>query len=135
MAERIAAANSTHAWLVLEDEGRVVGYAYGVPFHRRAAYRWACEVSVYVEPGRRRTGAGRLLYEALLARLTERAGSSDNRVARIAPAEPAPITITSYLPWAARSTVMISTGWCGCAKTLVRAVTSCTVKCQSQTLN
>jgi L-amino acid N-acyltransferase YncA len=72
MAERIAAATRTHAWLVLEDEGRVVAYAYGVPFHRRAAYRWACEVSVYVELGRRRTGAGRLLYQALLDRLTER---------------------------------------------------------------
>jgi L-amino acid N-acyltransferase YncA len=49
-----------------------VGYAYGGPFHRRAAYRWACEVSVYLEMGRRRSGGGRALYEALLARLTER---------------------------------------------------------------
>jgi L-amino acid N-acyltransferase YncA len=72
MAERIASASRTHAWLVLEDGGRVVGYAYGGPFHRRAAYRWACEVSVYLELGRRRTGGGRALYEALLARLTER---------------------------------------------------------------
>jgi L-amino acid N-acyltransferase YncA len=72
MADRIATASRTHAWLVLEDNGRVVGYAYGGPFHRRAAYRWACEVSVYLEMGRRRSGAGRALYEALLARLTER---------------------------------------------------------------
>ena len=72
MARRIAAAERTHAWLVLEDEGRVVGYAYGGPFAPRAAYRWACEVSVYLESGRRRTGGGRMLYEALLTRLTER---------------------------------------------------------------
>ena len=72
MARRIVAANRGHAWLVVEDEGRVVGYAYGGPFHRRAAYRWACEVSVYLELGRRRTGGGRLLYTALLRRLTER---------------------------------------------------------------
>jgi phosphinothricin acetyltransferase len=72
MAERIAAAQRRHEWLVLEDQGRVVGYAYGIPFHTRAAYRWACEVSVYIELGRRRTGGGRMLYEALLARLTER---------------------------------------------------------------
>jgi L-amino acid N-acyltransferase YncA len=72
MAERIATASRTHAWLVLEDDGRVVGYAYGGPFHRRAAYRWTCEVSVYLEMGRRRSGGGRALYEALLARLTER---------------------------------------------------------------
>jgi len=72
MAERIAAAARSHAWLVLEDEGRVVGYAYGGPYKERAAYRWACDVSVYLEMGRRRTGAGRALYEALLPRLVER---------------------------------------------------------------
>lgn len=72
MAERITGALRTHAWFVLEDQGRVVGYAYGVPFHTRAAYRWACHVSVYLEPGRRRSGGGRALYEALFARLTER---------------------------------------------------------------
>ncbi len=72
MAERIATASRGHAWLVLEEEGRVVGYAYGGRFHSRAAYRWACEVSIYLELGRRRTGGGRKLYEALLARLTER---------------------------------------------------------------
>lgn len=72
MAARIAAAVATHAWLVLEDGGEVAGYAYGGPFMSRAAYRWACSVSVYLEPGRRRTGAGRALYEALLDRLTGR---------------------------------------------------------------
>ena len=72
MGQRIAEAIDTHAWLVLEDGGRVVGYAYGGPLNRRAAYRWSCEVSVYVERGRRRTGAGRALYEALFERLTQR---------------------------------------------------------------
>jgi L-amino acid N-acyltransferase YncA len=72
MAERIAAAGATHAWVVLEQEGRVVGYAYGGPFNRRPAYRFSCEVSVYLERGRRRSGGGRALYEALFARLAER---------------------------------------------------------------
>ncbi len=72
MAERIAAAAHRHAWLVLEDNGRVVGFAYAGPYKLRPAYRWACEVSVNLERGRRRTGGGRLLYEALLARLAER---------------------------------------------------------------
>ncbi|WP_329003557.1 GNAT family N-acetyltransferase [Kribbella sp. NBC_00709] len=72
MAERIAQAQSTHAWLVAEDAGLVVGYAYGGPMKPRAAYRWSCEVSVYLEAGRRRTGAGRALYEALFTRLTHR---------------------------------------------------------------
>jgi L-amino acid N-acyltransferase YncA len=72
MARRIAAAREKHAWLVLEDDGRVVGYAYGGLYKERPAYRWACEVSVYVERTRRRTGAGRALYEALFERLAGR---------------------------------------------------------------
>lgn len=72
MARRIAAAVRTHAWVVLEDGGRVVGYAYGGPYKSRPAYRWSCEVSVYMEPGRRCTGGGRALYRALFDRLAER---------------------------------------------------------------
>lgn len=72
MAARIAAAQQAHAWLVLEDDGRVVGYAYAGRYKERAAYRWSCEVSVYLELGRRRGGGGRVLYEALLDRLAER---------------------------------------------------------------
>ena len=72
MAARIAASLQQHAWLVLEEDGRVVGYAYGEAHRSRAAYRWSCDVSVYVARGRRRTGAGRALYEALLARLAAR---------------------------------------------------------------
>ena len=72
MAARIAAAARTHAWVVLEDEGRVVGYAYARPFKSRAAYRWSCEVSVDLEPRRQRTGGGRALDDALFARLAER---------------------------------------------------------------
>lgn len=72
LAARMASARERHAWLVLEDAGRVVGYAYGQSFAERAAYRWACETSIYLEMGRRRTGGGRALYEALLVRLAER---------------------------------------------------------------
>jgi L-amino acid N-acyltransferase YncA len=72
MAVRIAGATRTHAWLVLEDDRRVIGYAYGGPFNPRPAYRWSCQVSVYLERGRGRSGGGRALYEALLTRLAER---------------------------------------------------------------
>jgi L-amino acid N-acyltransferase YncA len=72
MADRIAAAVRTHAWLVLEGGGRVVGYAYGGPFKAREAYRWSCEVSVYLERGQQRRGGGRTLYEALFERLAAR---------------------------------------------------------------
>ena len=72
MARRIARAQASHAWLVAERDDRVVGYAYGGEWMTRAAYRWTCVVSVYLEPGLRRTGTGRALYEALFARLAGR---------------------------------------------------------------
>ncbi|MET0189802.1 MAG: N-acetyltransferase family protein [Pseudonocardia sediminis] len=72
MADRIERANHRHAWLVALDDDGVLGYAYGGEWKSRAAYRWTCEVSVYLRPGVRRTGAGRALYEALFVRLGER---------------------------------------------------------------
>jgi L-amino acid N-acyltransferase YncA len=42
MAGRISAALATHAWLVLEDGGQVVGYAYGGPsvgLHRALGFQ------------------------------------------------------------------------------------------------
>ncbi|MEU0790093.1 N-acetyltransferase family protein [Amycolatopsis sp. NPDC005961] len=69
MARRITDA---HAWFVLESEGRVAGFAYARPFAERAAYRWSCETSIYLERGRRRTGAGRALYETLFDRLRDK---------------------------------------------------------------
>lgn len=72
MAQRIDAATRTHAWLVFEDAGRVAGYAYGSRYKERPAYRWSCEVSIYLEPGRRRAGTGRALYRALFDRLAAR---------------------------------------------------------------
>ena len=72
MRGRIEEVLATHDWLVLDVDGEIRGYAYGGTYRTRAAYRWACEVSVYLEQGRRRTGAGRMLYEALFPRLVDR---------------------------------------------------------------
>jgi L-amino acid N-acyltransferase YncA len=69
MAGRIERAT---AWLVLVDGGRVTGYAYAAPYATRPAYRWSVETSIYLEPGPRRTGAGRALYSALLDALAAR---------------------------------------------------------------
>jgi phosphinothricin acetyltransferase len=72
MAQRIDDAQRAHAWLVLEEDGEVVGYAYAGPFMSRAAYQWSAAVSVYLAADRRRTGGGRALYEALFERLASR---------------------------------------------------------------
>lgn len=72
MAARIAAVLPVYPWLVAERGGRIVGYAYGRPYHTRAAYRWTCETAIYLADDQRRTGAGRPLYEALLDELADR---------------------------------------------------------------
>ena len=66
MARRIAAISRTHPWLVAERDGAVAGYAYASPHRDRAAYRWAADVTVYVDSRRHRSGIGRELYEGLL---------------------------------------------------------------------
>lgn len=72
MAARIERYGSSHAWIVAEREGRVVGYAYATAFNQRPAYRWSASVSVYVAEGARGSGVGRALYEALFQNLRER---------------------------------------------------------------
>lgn len=72
MAERIAAAQAQHAWVVLHHQGAVVGYAYGTAFRARPAYRWSCEVSAYLHHDHRGRGGGRALYTVLLMRLAAR---------------------------------------------------------------
>jgi phosphinothricin acetyltransferase len=71
MRRRIEATTARYPWLVAEDSGRVIGYAYASPHRERAAYRWAVDVAIYVAAGQRRKGVGRALYEALLGRLAQ----------------------------------------------------------------
>jgi L-amino acid N-acyltransferase YncA len=71
IAARIAAISTTHPWLVAEEGGEVVGYAYACRHRERAAYRWTADVSVYIAAGQRGRGHGRSLYEALFERLRE----------------------------------------------------------------
>ena len=57
-------------WLVWEEEGKVLGYAYaGAPWER-AAYRWCAEGSSYLHPGIHGRGIGRQLYARLEEILT-----------------------------------------------------------------
>jgi phosphinothricin acetyltransferase len=72
MAERIEASLHRHAWLLLEADGVVQGYAYADEFKSRDAYQWSCESTIYLEMGLRRTGAGRALYSALFDRIAQR---------------------------------------------------------------
>ena len=62
---RLARVQGFYPWLVAEQEGRVLGYAYASRFHPRAAYDWSVEVSIYLGRQERGRGLGRQLYEAL----------------------------------------------------------------------
>jgi L-amino acid N-acyltransferase YncA len=55
-------------WLVAEEQGRVLGYAYANHFRPRPAYRFSVEDSVYLHPEAQGRGVGRALLSELLAR-------------------------------------------------------------------
>ena len=52
-------------WLVWEEAGRVLGYAYGAPAFERAAYSWCGEVSIYLAEEAQGRGIGRKMYSQL----------------------------------------------------------------------
>lgn len=60
-------------WLVVEDDGGVLGFAYGNWFKPRPAYRFSAEDSIYLAPEAAGKGLGRALLAELMAAL-ERAG-------------------------------------------------------------
>lgn len=67
--ERIERTLQRYPYLVIEEGDVVQGYAYAGAFVGRAAYDWACALTVYLDPAARRRGLGRKLYEALEAKL------------------------------------------------------------------
>lgn len=68
---RIQHTLENYPYLVAEQNGKIIGYAYGSQFHERAAFSWCAEVSIYVDVTARKCGVGRLLYEALEQALKE----------------------------------------------------------------
>jgi L-amino acid N-acyltransferase YncA len=72
MASRIAKVTATFPWLVWEEDGIVLGYAYGSTWRTRHAYRFAVETTIYLAPDGQGKGMGPRLYDALLADLKQR---------------------------------------------------------------
>ena len=54
-------------WLVWEEDGQILGYAYAQPPFERAAFSWCAEPSIYLKQTALRRGIGSRLYEALEA--------------------------------------------------------------------
>lgn len=66
MCQRIVTRLQHYPWLVWEEQGEVLAYAYATRFRERAAYDWIAETSIYVRENARRRGIARKLYGVLL---------------------------------------------------------------------
>lgn len=62
---RIEHTLEKYPYLVAENDGTILGYAYASAFKSRAAYDWSVETSVYVREDKRHSGVGKALYTAL----------------------------------------------------------------------
>jgi L-amino acid N-acyltransferase YncA len=71
MGRRISTIGATRPWILLEDNGGAIGYAYSSAHHERAAYRWSVSTAIYIGHDYHRRGAGRALYTTLFALLRE----------------------------------------------------------------
>ena len=65
-AARIREISSFYPYLVWEEDGHPLGYAYAHRVAARAAYQWGTELSVYLDPNAIRRGIGSALYRAML---------------------------------------------------------------------
>ena len=65
-ARRIADVQARFPYLVLEEDGQPIGYAYAHLLAERIAYQWSAELSIYLSPAATGKGTGRPLYLALM---------------------------------------------------------------------
>lgn len=71
--ERVKRITKKYPWIVLEEDGQVKGYAYLDAYHEREAYRFTCDVSIYIGHEERGKGYGTKLLEEILS-LAEKDG-------------------------------------------------------------
>ena len=62
---RIASISSQYPYLVCEQDGQIIGYAYATKHRERDAYRYDVDVSIYMKAAYHGNGAARSLYEKL----------------------------------------------------------------------
>ncbi len=65
--ERIKRIGARYPYLLAEEHGEILGYAYASSFYGRAAYDWSVETTVYVDKDRKKSGLGGKLYRAMEA--------------------------------------------------------------------
>ena len=69
--DRFRGITAQFPWLVWEQDGEILGYAYASAPYSRPAYAWCAEPSIYLRPEARGLGIGAALYKALEAILLE----------------------------------------------------------------
>ncbi len=62
---RIIKTLKSFPYLVAEENGEILGYAYTGPFVGRAAYAWSAETTIYLKASAKGRGIGRALYAEL----------------------------------------------------------------------
>jgi L-amino acid N-acyltransferase YncA len=71
MQKRIVETSEKYPYLVFEDNGEILGYAYAAQFKLRQAYEYAAEVSIYVKNDAKQQKIGTQLYVRLFDELAE----------------------------------------------------------------
>ena len=71
--QRFLDITDQYPWLVYEQNGQILGYAYASAPYSRAAFSWCAEPSIYLRPAARGKGIGRKLY-AVLEAILEKQG-------------------------------------------------------------
>ena len=66
---RMASIIGDYPYLVVEEDGSIVGFAYAHRLGERAAYAWNAELSIYFAPGCTSRGWGSVLFLALHEKL------------------------------------------------------------------
>jgi L-amino acid N-acyltransferase YncA len=108
MAARIRKVTAGHPWLAWEEDGELLGYAYGSRWKEREAYRFAVETTVYVAAQAVGRGIGAALYQALLPDLRDR--GFHTALAGIALPNPASVALHEKLGFR-RVAVLPQVGW------------------------
>ena len=63
--ERFRRITADFPWLVWEEKGEILGYAYACRPFERTAYSWCAEPSIYLKSAAQGKGIGRKLYTTL----------------------------------------------------------------------
>ena len=70
-SEHISHILENYPFIVAEENGKIIGYAYASTFRARKAYIYTAETSIYVKDGCHRNGVGLALYDELEKWLTK----------------------------------------------------------------